>query len=101
MAMTASPANALPEILNRIDADLEKSVDRLFDFLKIQSVSTDPAYKDHCRAAADFVAADLASIGFEASVRPTQGHPIVVGKGGHENGNGGANGGAPRVLFYG
>jgi len=94
-------SQALPEILNRIDADLDKSVDRLFDFLKIQSVSTDPAYKDHCRAAADFVARDLASIGFEATVRPTQGHPIVVGKGGNESGNGQANGGAPRVLFYG
>ena len=55
-AMAMNFSQALPEILNRIDADLDKSVDRLFDFLKIQSVSTDPAYKDHCRAAADFVA---------------------------------------------
>ena len=66
--------------------------------MRIQSVSTDPAYKDSCRAAADYVAADLSSIGFAAEVRPTQGHPIVIGK----SGNGKArNGKAPRVLFYG
>jgi len=83
-------------VLDRIDRDLDASLDRLFALLRIQSVSTDPAYKDHCRAAADYVAADLTSIGFAAEVRPTEGHPIVVGK----SGNGKANG-KPRVLFYG
>src|SRR6266446_7643278 len=96
-----TPSQALPDVLDRIDADLDNSLNRLFDFLKIQSVSTDPAYRHHCKAAADFVARDLSSIGFEASVRPTAGHPIVVGKGGNDSGNGQANGGAPRVLFYG
>src|SRR6478672_758406 len=86
----------LDAVLKRIDADLDASLDRLFALLRIQSVSTDPAYKDSCRAAADFVAADLKSIGFAAEVRPTEGHPIVVGK----SGNGKANG-KPRVLFYG
>jgi acetylornithine deacetylase/succinyl-diaminopimelate desuccinylase-like protein len=92
-----TPSQALPDVLDRIDADLDNSLNRLFDFLKIQSVSTDPAYRHHCKAAADFVARDLSSIGFEASVRPTAGHPIVVGKGA----NGQAKGAAPHVLFYG
>jgi acetylornithine deacetylase/succinyl-diaminopimelate desuccinylase-like protein len=91
-----SPSNALPAVLDRIDAELDQSLDRLFAFLKIKSISTDPSYKDECRAAADFVARDLAGIGFDAGVRPTEGHPIVVAK----NGDGGGNG-APRVLFYG
>jgi acetylornithine deacetylase/succinyl-diaminopimelate desuccinylase-like protein len=91
-----SPTAALPAVLDRIDAELDNSVGRLFDFLKIQSISTDPAYKDHCRAAAEFVARDLASIGFDASLRPTGGHPVVIGKGGAANGNA-----APHVLFYG
>src|SRR5882757_3938615 len=86
----------LDAVLKRIDADLDASLDRLFALLRIQSVSTDPAYKDSCRAAAEFVAADLNSIGFAAEVRATAGHPIVVGK----SGNGKANG-RPRVLFYG
>src|SRR4029453_350377 len=90
-----SPSQALPAVLDRIDAELDKSLDRLFAFLKIKSISTDPAYKDECRAAAEFVARDLTGIGFDASVRPTEGHPIVAPKG-----NGG-KGKSPRVLFYG
>ena len=50
--MTSS-SNVLPAVLDRIDAELDKSLDRLFAFLKIKSISTDPAYKDECRTAAD------------------------------------------------
>jgi acetylornithine deacetylase/succinyl-diaminopimelate desuccinylase-like protein len=84
---------SLDAVLNRIDQDFDQSVERLFALLRIASVSTDPAYKDQCRAAAEHVAADLQSIGFKASVRPTAGHPVVVGK---SNGVAG-----PHVLFYG
>ena len=90
-------SEALPAVLAQIDADLNRSLERLFEFLRIQSVSTDPAYKDQCRIAAKFVADDLAGIGFETSIRPTPGHPVVVGK---SRDNGGAAR-APRVLFYG
>ena len=86
----------LDAVLERIDRDLDQSLERLFALLRIQSISTDPAYKDACRAAAEYVAADLNSIGFATEVRPTEGHPVVVGK----SGNGKANG-KPRVLFYG
>jgi len=93
--MTAS--EALPKVLDRIDRDLDASLDRLFTLLRIQSISTDPAYAPHCRTAAEYVATDLRGLGFETSVRPTEGHPVVIGK----SGNGKANGNAPRVLFYG
>ena len=83
----------LDAVLSRIDQDIDHSVERLFALLRIASVSTDPAFKDQCRAAAEHVAADLKTIGFDASVRPTAGHPVVVGK---SNGVAG-----PRVLFYG
>jgi len=83
----------LDAVLSRIDLDIDHSVERLFALLRIASVSTDPAFKDQCRAAAEHVAADLKTIGFDASVRPTPGHPVVVGK---SNGVAG-----PRVLFYG
>jgi len=85
--------STLDAVLSRIDTDIDQSVARLFALLRIASVSTDPAYKDQCRAAAEHVAADLDSIGFDSTVRPTEGHPVVVGK------SNGANG--PRVLFYG
>ena len=85
--------STLDAVLSRIDQDIDASVERLFALLRIASISTDPAYKEQCRAAAEHVAADLRSIGFEADLRPTAGHPVVVGK---------VNGAAgPRVLFYG
>jgi acetylornithine deacetylase/succinyl-diaminopimelate desuccinylase-like protein len=85
----------LDAVLERIDRDLDRSLDRLFALLRIPSISTDPAYKNTCRAAAEYVAADLKSIGFSTELRPTAGHPIVIGKAL----DGAAK--APRVLFYG
>jgi acetylornithine deacetylase/succinyl-diaminopimelate desuccinylase-like protein len=93
--MIAAPT--LDKVLARIDADQGNALARLFDFLRIQSVSTDPAYAKHCRTAAEFVAKDLTSLGFETNVRPTAGHPVVVGKAAGGNGAGPS----PRVLFYG
>ena len=91
-----TPSQALPAVLQKIDAGLDQSLERLFEFLRIQSISTDPAYDKECQAAAAFVAKDLSGIGFQTSIRQTEGHPIVVGKGG-----GAGNGKSPRVLFYG
>jgi acetylornithine deacetylase/succinyl-diaminopimelate desuccinylase-like protein len=87
---------SLDAVLDRIDRDIDQSVGRLFEFLRIPSVSTDPDYKDHCRLAAEYVAENLSSLGLEASIRPTGGHPIVVGKTPQGQGEKG-----PRVLFYG
>jgi acetylornithine deacetylase/succinyl-diaminopimelate desuccinylase-like protein len=82
-------------VLSRIDADLEASLARLFELLRIPSISADPAYAAECRVAAEWCAADLAEIGFDTSVRRTIGHPMVVG---HWRG---AGEGKPHVLFYG
>jgi len=82
------PQNILEQLDNTRDAALE----RLFALLRIKSISTDPAYKDNCRAAADWLVADLESIGFQASRRDTSGHPMVVA---HSGGSG------PHILFYG
>jgi len=85
--------STLDAVLSRIDQDIDQSVERLFALLRIASISTDPAYKPQCQAAAEHVAADLDSIGFTSEVRPTAGHPVVVAK------SNGASG--PHVLFYG
>jgi len=82
-------------VLNGLDEGREDALRRLCELLAIPSVSTDPAYSDQCRACADWLAADLAAIGFEASVRPTAGHPMVVA---HARA---ADPGAAHVLFYG
>ena len=73
--------STLDAVLSRIDQDIDQSVERLFALLRIASVSTDPAYKEQCRAAAEHVAADLRRpSALPPSVRPTEGHPVVVGK---------------------
>src|SRR6266545_4431580 len=85
--------SVLDKVLDRIDQDLDRSLDRLFGLLRIPSISTDAAYRDKCRQAAEHLAKDLATIGFDAELRKTAGHPVVVGKGGDSSG--------PRALFYG
>lgn len=82
----------LDPVLSRIDADLPQALDRLLELLRIPSISTDPAYADQCQTAADWLVADLQSIGVTAEKRQTPGHPMVVG---HVDGDG------PHVLFYG
>ncbi len=90
-----TPSQALPAVLDRIDAELDNSLARLFEFLKIESISTDPAYAGQCKQAAEYIAKDLASIGFTPQLRPTGGHPVVTATGGEKKN------GAPHVLFYG
>jgi acetylornithine deacetylase/succinyl-diaminopimelate desuccinylase-like protein len=80
------------KVLAEIDRALPESLERLFKLMRIKSISTDPAYAKECRKAADWLAADLKSMGFAATVRSTAGHPVVVG---HHDGDG------PHVLFYG
>ncbi|MEY1555745.1 M20/M25/M40 family metallo-hydrolase [Yoonia sp. R2331] len=82
----------LSSVLARIDTDLDAATDRLLDLLRIPSISTDPAYKSDCERAADWLVADLETIGFTASKRATPGHPMVVA---HYDGPG------PHLLFYG
>jgi acetylornithine deacetylase/succinyl-diaminopimelate desuccinylase-like protein len=95
MSASKVPPAVLDQVLTHVDRDLNASLDRLFALLRIQSISTDPAYAAQCREAAEHVAADLGSLGFDTTLRPTAGHPVVIGKSGN-----GANPG-PRVLFYG
>jgi acetylornithine deacetylase/succinyl-diaminopimelate desuccinylase-like protein len=68
----------LEAVLAKVDADLDAALERLFAVLRIRSISTDPAYAAECRKNAEWHAADLAGIGFEASVRDTPGHPVAV-----------------------
>ena len=42
----------LPQVLTAVDRNHQAGLDRLFELLRIDSVSTDPAYIPRCRAAA-------------------------------------------------
>jgi acetylornithine deacetylase/succinyl-diaminopimelate desuccinylase-like protein len=82
----------LDAVLARIDDTLPEALERLLDLLRIPSISTDPAFKPDCARAADWLASDLKTLGFDARSAPTPGHPMVVGHGGT---------GQRHLLFYG
>ncbi|MCW3780833.1 M20/M25/M40 family metallo-hydrolase [Defluviimonas salinarum] len=83
---------SLEAVLARIDQTLPDALDRLFDLLRIKSISTDPAFKGDCAKAAEWLAAELAALGFDAAARATPGHPMVVGHAGDSG---------RHLLFYG
>jgi acetylornithine deacetylase/succinyl-diaminopimelate desuccinylase-like protein len=67
------------EILAHIDSDREAALGRLFDLLRIGSVSTDPAFRAECRRAGQACVDMLAEIGFDARLHDTPGQPMVLG----------------------
>jgi acetylornithine deacetylase/succinyl-diaminopimelate desuccinylase-like protein len=86
-------------VLKWLEENEKKSVDRLVDWLRIPSISTDPKHAGDCRAAAEWAADRLREAGLRAEVRKTgtdaaPGHPIVMGFSDGEPGS-------PHVLFYG
>ena len=87
--------DAIDAVLRAIAGQEQAALDRLFEFIRIPSNSFDPAFADECMRAAQWCTADLRSMGFEVSVRPTGGHPMVVG---HRRSQ---RSGVPHVLFYG
>lgn len=69
----------LNTVLDELDKSKSGGIDRLFELLRIESVSTDPAYASNCAEAAEWCRSTLADIGFEeAKVISTTGHPMVV-----------------------
>lgn len=80
------------KLLRWVDDNLDQSLDRLFDLLRIPSISTDPKFAHDCERAAQVLSAELTELGFQSRVAPTEGHPMVVA---HHAGAG------PHVLFYG
>ncbi|HEY2133500.1 MAG TPA: dipeptidase [Acetobacteraceae bacterium] len=83
------------KVLARIEADFPDSQRRWLDWLRIPSISAQPAHAGDCRKAAEFAAADLRTLGFDVQIRETAGHPVVVG---HHPGPGGN---VPHLLYYG
>ncbi|MGB2405085.1 MAG: dipeptidase [Flavobacteriaceae bacterium] len=77
------------------DSDKNRYLNELISFLKIPSISADPAYNDAVETAAQWVAEALSKAGCQqVEVAPTKGHPIVYGE--HL-----IDGNLPTVLVYG
>lgn len=91
----AASTTAFQPVLDLIDQSMDASLQRLFAFLRIPSISTDPAYATQCHAAANWLISDLMSMGFKTELVETKGHPIVTA---HLES---ANPDARTLLFYG
>ena len=64
-----------------IQANRQRFLDELFDFLRIPSVSADTKFKDDVLRAATWLSDELKRIGMDGvEIVPTKGHPIVYGE---------------------
>jgi acetylornithine deacetylase/succinyl-diaminopimelate desuccinylase-like protein len=85
---------ATDQVLTAIDTGLDASIGRWMDFLRIPSVSAQPAHHEDCRRAARYFADALTAIGFATEIRETRGLPCVVARNQ-------APPSAPSLLYYG
>ena len=85
-------SRGLAEALAHIDAGLATSRESLFEWLRIPSISAQPAHRADCLAAATWARDRLTDLSFTAELRETPGHPVVLAR--HP-------GPGPHVLFYG
>ena len=73
---------------------MDAGLEQLFEFLRFPSVSTDPAHRDDVSACGEWVYRKFASMGLEAAVHGTPGHPVILARGERREGR-------PTVLIYG
>ncbi|SDK49169.1 dipeptidase [Sediminibacillus albus] len=84
------------QVLNYLQDNRERLLEKLNEFLSIPSISTESVHKPDVAVAARFVADHLTDIGFNrVEVQETKGHPLVYGEWM------GAGDGAPTALLYG
>ena len=84
----------LDSVLSHIAATRPAAHARLFEFLRIPSISAQPDHAPDCLLAAEWAADHLRASGFTARIIPTGGHPVVVAD--HPG-----KGEGPHLLYYG
>jgi len=92
---------AIDDVLSWLQTRERESIGRLMEWLRIPSISTDPAYKGDVRRAAEWAASHLRESGLNVEMHETgvpegSGHPIVLAT---TPGEGSGKG--PHILFYG
>lgn len=88
--------NQLTAALSYAQENKDQILDELIEFVSIPSVSTDPEKKTEMQRAAQWVANQMHSLGFEnVKILPTARHPVVYG----ESLKAGSD--KPTVLIYG
>lgn len=82
------------DVLSRIDREKAQYLSELKEYLRIPSISTDPAYKAEVVRCADHLIGRMREAGLTAERIETAGHPLVYGEWLGAPGR-------PTVLFYG
>jgi acetylornithine deacetylase/succinyl-diaminopimelate desuccinylase-like protein len=85
----------MSDLRSYLEANAERHLAELLEFLRIPSVSTDPERAGDVRRAGEWVQSQLQSAGVSAELHETPGHPIIYGEWL------GAGESAPTVLVYG
>ena len=84
--------------VDNIEKDFKEREARYFEelkeFLSFKSVSADPEYKSEMTACVNWLKSHVKSLGFEAEIRETSGHPVLFA-------TKIINDNAPTLLFYG
>jgi len=70
----------MENVLKHIEGRRQTSLDELFDFLRIPSVSADSAFAGDMTRCAEWVRDSMSAAGLTAEIIPTAGHPIVFGE---------------------
>lgn len=82
------------DVLSRVDREKAQYLSELKEYLRIPSISTDPAYKTEVVRCADHLIGRMREAGLTAERIETAGHPLVYGEWLGAPGR-------PTVLFYG
>ena len=91
--------DSLHLVLDHLAADTDGAIARWFEWLRIPSVSAQPAHAGDCRRAAEWLRGQLAGMGFDVKICETPGHPVVLAH--HPGPAKGASGSTPHLLYYG
>lgn len=83
-------------VLHHVNEGMDKALSALLELISIPSISSQGADGQGVQAAAAWLAQALGSIGLEAQVVATEGHPVVLAQSVPQAGQAG-----PRLLFYG
>lgn len=85
---------ASEKVLAYLDSNRQRHLDQLCDFLRIASISSQDQHAEDIRRAAEFVAAELKSLGLDVAVVAGGGHPLVYAQTPVDPGR-------PTLLIYG
>lgn len=86
----------IENVLHNLDEKSDVALEKLLELISIPSISSEPSAKRDIGRAAQWLAKELSSLGLDAEIVPTNGHPIVLGRCLDK-----PKSDRPRLLFYG